>query len=62
MPTMGELYAKNPALAAETALRNGSLQGAYLIIAARMPGLDAGMATDQAAANRGCLAPPPVLG
>jgi nitroreductase len=42
MPTIGEMYAKNPALAAETAMRNGSLQGAYLIIAARMLGLDAG--------------------
>ncbi len=32
----------NPALAESTAFRNGTLQGAYLIIAARMLGLDCG--------------------
>lgn len=32
----------NPALIEETAFRNSSLQGAYLIIAARMLGLDCG--------------------
>lgn len=32
----------DPDFAAETALRNGSLQGAYLILAARALGLDAG--------------------
>ena len=42
MPTMGQMFAGNEALARETALRNGSLQGAYLIIAARLLGLDAG--------------------
>jgi len=42
VPTIGEMYVKNPALATETAMRNGSLQGAYLIIAARLLGLDAG--------------------
>ncbi len=34
-------YADNPALADATALRNGTLQGAYLIMAARAVGLDA---------------------
>jgi nitroreductase len=33
---------KDPAVAEETAFRNGSLQGAYLILAARALGLDAG--------------------
>ena len=42
LPAMGEMFANNPALAQETAFRNGSLQGAYLILAARMLGLDAG--------------------
>ena len=36
------MFASNPALSNETALRNGSLQGAYFIIAARALGLDAG--------------------
>ena len=35
-------FAGNDALIAETALRNASLQGAYLILAARALGLDAG--------------------
>lgn len=35
-------FASNEALANETALRNGTLQGAYLIMAARAVGLDAG--------------------
>jgi len=35
-------YADNYALANETAFRNGTLQGAYLILAARALGLDAG--------------------
>jgi len=35
-------FVGNEALIAETAFRNGSLQGAYLIIAARMLGLDCG--------------------
>jgi 3-hydroxypropanoate dehydrogenase len=34
-------FTANPALAEETALRNGTLQGAYLIMAARALGLDA---------------------
>ena len=36
------LFASNPELAASTALRNSSLQGAYLILAARALGLDCG--------------------
>jgi nitroreductase len=36
------IYANNPAIAQTTALRNGTLQGAYLIIAARALGLDCG--------------------
>jgi len=35
-------FASNPELAATTAFRNSSLQGAYLIIAARALGLDCG--------------------
>ncbi len=35
-------YADNEALAEATAFRNGTLQGAYLILAARALGLDAG--------------------
>ena len=42
MPGIGQLFAHGEAMAQETALRNGSLQGAYLIVAARMLGLDAG--------------------
>ena len=36
------MFAGNPALAQATAARNGSLQGGYLIMAARMLGLDCG--------------------
>ena len=36
------MFENNPALAESTAARNSSLQGAYLIIAARMLGLDCG--------------------
>jgi 3-hydroxypropanoate dehydrogenase len=35
-------FTDNPTLAAETAQRNGTLQGAYLIMAARAAGLDCG--------------------
>ena len=41
-PGMGKLFADNPQLVETTARRNSSLQGAYLIIAARALGLDAG--------------------
>ncbi len=36
------MYENNPELAESTAFRNGSLQGAYLILAARALGLDCG--------------------
>lgn len=39
---LGEVFAKDPAIAAENAFRNGTLQGAYLILAARALGLDCG--------------------
>ena len=41
-PNMRDLFTGNATLAQDTAFRNGSLQGAYLIIAARMLGLAAG--------------------
>jgi 3-hydroxypropanoate dehydrogenase len=41
-PKMRELYATNPQLVETTARRNSSLQGAYLILAARAAGLDCG--------------------
>lgn len=42
MPTAREMFANNAALAESTAFRNSSLQGAYLILAARALGLDCG--------------------
>jgi len=42
MPAMKDMFAKSPELAASTAMRNGSLQGAYFMIAARSLGLDCG--------------------
>ncbi len=41
-PAMRDLFAENPQLIEVTAKRNSSLQGAYLIIAARALGLDCG--------------------
>jgi len=41
-PGMADLYATNPQLVETTARRNSSLQGAYLILAARTLGLDCG--------------------
>jgi nitroreductase len=41
-PKYRELFASNQALAEATRFRNGSLQGAYLILAARAVGLDCG--------------------
>jgi 3-hydroxypropanoate dehydrogenase len=41
-PRMRDLFADSPALAEVTAFRNGTLQGAYLIMAARSLGLDCG--------------------
>ena len=41
-PDMAENYAKNPALTETVAFRNGTLQGAYFMLAARAIGLDIG--------------------
>jgi 3-hydroxypropanoate dehydrogenase len=41
-PEMADNYAKNPALTQITAFRNGTLQGAYFMLAARAVGLDVG--------------------
>src|SRR5712691_10439508 len=41
-PGMRDLFVENPQLIEETAKRNSTLQGAYLIIAARALGLDCG--------------------
>jgi 3-hydroxypropanoate dehydrogenase len=42
MPDAGKMFEKNSELAETTAFRNGTLQGAYLILAARALGLDVG--------------------
>lgn len=41
-PAMRDLFAANPQLVETTAKRNSSLQGAYLMLAARAVGLDCG--------------------
>src|SRR5947208_17196863 len=41
-PAMRNLFAGNPQLVEVTAMRNSSLQGAYLMLAARGTGLDCG--------------------
>jgi 3-hydroxypropanoate dehydrogenase len=41
-PEMADNYAKNATLAETTAFRNGTLQGAYFMLAARAVGLDVG--------------------
>ena len=41
-PVMGKMFAANAELARETAFRNSSLQGAYLMLAARAMGLNCG--------------------
>ncbi|MBJ7437802.1 MAG: malonic semialdehyde reductase [Sphingopyxis sp.] len=41
-PAAGAMFASNDGLAAATAFRNGSLQGAYFIMALRAIGLDVG--------------------
>jgi 3-hydroxypropanoate dehydrogenase len=41
-PTVRDLFAASPELAETTAFRNGTLQGAYFILAARCLGLDCG--------------------
>ena len=42
MPNARDMFASNAAFAESTAFRNGTLQGAYLIMAARALGLDVG--------------------
>ena len=42
MPTMKDMFVASAELADTTALRNGSLQGAYFMLAARSLGLDCG--------------------
>lgn len=42
MPQAEQMFANNEALSSETAFRNGTLQGAWLIMAARALGLDCG--------------------
>ncbi|WP_322046535.1 malonic semialdehyde reductase [Paraburkholderia sp. J67] len=42
VPNAADMYRNNPQLAQTTALRNASLQGAYLMIAARLAGLAVG--------------------
>ena len=42
MEVAEKLFADDEALATETAFRNGTLQGAYMILAARSLGLDVG--------------------
>lgn len=42
MPAMKEMFAASAELSAATAMRNGSLQGAYFMLAARSLGLDCG--------------------
>jgi 3-hydroxypropanoate dehydrogenase len=51
-------FTANPGFAEETAFRNGTLQGAYLILAARALGLDCGPMSgfDAAVVNRDILA------
>jgi nitroreductase len=41
-PQFKDMFASNPALIESTVFRNGSLQGAYFILAARALGLDCG--------------------
>jgi 3-hydroxypropanoate dehydrogenase len=41
-PNAGAMFEPNSALSEITAMRNGTLQGAYLMVAARMLGLDCG--------------------
>ncbi|MDI9313518.1 MAG: malonic semialdehyde reductase [Hydrotalea sp.] len=40
VPTMKDVFEKNPAVAEQAAFRNGSMQGGYFILAARALGLD----------------------
>ena len=56
-----EMFAASPTLAKETAFRNGSLQGAYFILAARALGLDCGPMSgfDNAKVDAEFMAHPP---
>jgi 3-hydroxypropanoate dehydrogenase len=53
-PAMFDAFAQDPELARTTALRNGTLQAAYLMLAARSLGLDCGPMSgfDEAAVQR----------
>jgi 3-hydroxypropanoate dehydrogenase len=53
-PDAAEMFRNNEQLSDSTAFRNGTLQGAYLMIAARMVGLDCGPMSgfNEAAVNR----------
>jgi 3-hydroxypropanoate dehydrogenase len=42
MPSIKDMFVRSPEMAAATAMRNGSLQGAYFMLAARSLGLDCG--------------------
>ena len=60
-PGLRELFINSPALAEATAFRNGTLQGAYLILAARSLGLDCGPMSgfDNAKVDEEFFPPPP---
>jgi 3-hydroxypropanoate dehydrogenase len=59
---MKQMFLQQPALAEATAMRNGSLQGAYLIIAARALGLDCGPMSgfDNAGVDKAFFADTPI--
>ena len=61
-PGMRDLFLNSPDLAEATAFRNGTLQGAYLILAARSLGLDCGPMSgfDNAKVDREFFPPQPV--
>src|SRR5467141_5082861 len=61
-PGMRDLFINSPELAEATAFRNGTLQGAYLILAARSLGLDCGPMSgfDNAKVDREFFPPEPV--
>jgi 3-hydroxypropanoate dehydrogenase len=56
------IFADEPALAEETAFRNGSLQGGYLIMALRSVGLDCGPMSgfDREAVSQSVFGPGPI--
>lgn len=61
-PGAREWFSGNPALAEETAFRNGTLQGAYFMLAARALGLDCGPMSgfDKAGVDRAFFAGTPL--